>query len=77
MQDFNYLFSNCIEITIEISCCKYPQVGNLTLEWVNNVDSILGYLEMAHMGIKGNVLDKSTMKPIPGTTTTTIYLLNG
>ncbi len=36
MQDFNYIFSNCVELTIEISCCKYPPVSALTEEWQNN-----------------------------------------
>ena len=29
MQDFNYLFSNGIELTFEMSCCKYPKVEKL------------------------------------------------
>ncbi len=29
-------------------------------------DSILNYLQMAHLGIKGFVLDKKTREPIPG-----------
>ena len=66
MQDFNYHFSNCIELTFELSCCKYPIVGNLTQEWKNNLQSILTFLEMAHMGIKGIVTNRTTGKPIQG-----------
>merc|ERR1711862_1077723 len=66
MQDFNYHFSNCIEITFELSCCKYPKVEELKKEWENNRQSILTFLEMAHMGIKGIVTNRTTGKPIQG-----------
>ena len=33
MQDFNYVYSNCFEITIEFSCCKYHNVNQLPVEW--------------------------------------------
>lgn len=53
MQDFNYIYSNCFEITIELSCCKFPSPSVLTSEWENNRESMLTYIESVHMGIKG------------------------
>ena len=29
MQDFNYDFTNAMELTIEVSCCKYPERNRL------------------------------------------------
>jgi len=48
MQDFNYLHSNTFEITIELSCCKYPAIKDdvLQKEWDNNKDALLSYMEM-------------------------------
>lgn len=75
MQDFNYIFSNCVEITIEMSCCKHPLVGNLTLEWQNNAQSFLRFLRSAHMGIKGTVKDTSG-RPISGKTSKVSFHLS-
>ena len=55
MQDFNYVFSNAMELTIEVSCCKFPRRERLLEEWENNIDSLLSYVEQAHLGIKGIV----------------------
>lgn len=59
MQDFNYLISNCLEITVELSCCKYPMASHLEKEWSNNKESLLSFIEQVHKGIKGRVTDSS------------------
>lgn len=55
MQDFNYLFSNAMEVTVEVSCCKYPHRSALLDEWGNNLESVLSFIELSHLGIKGVV----------------------
>lgn len=53
MQDYNYLKGNCLEITMELSCCKYPLASELAKEWENNRESLLAYIEQVvyHLNI--------------------------
>ena len=60
MQDFNYFHSNCFEITLELSCCKYPVSQQLEQEWNKNRQALIDYIKQVHLGIHGNVYDKST-----------------
>ncbi|XP_059169400.1 carboxypeptidase D-like [Physella acuta] len=55
MQDYNYLNSNTFEITLEISCCRYPNSSDLASYWNDNRNALLTYIEQTHMGVKGVV----------------------
>jgi len=55
MQDFNYGFSDCMEITLEVSCCKAPHASELPKYWRDNRDSMLNFLLQVHAGVKGIV----------------------
>lgn len=57
MQDFNYVFTNCFELTLELSCCKYPLADRLPDEWHKNKRSLIEYMKQVHSGIKGLVQD--------------------
>lgn len=56
MQDFNYVHSNCFEVTFELSCCKFPNASTLPQEWHDNKESLLAFIEATHWGVKGLVL---------------------
>ena len=58
MQDFNYHFSNCVELTLELSCCKHPPASQLPREWEHNREALLSYLEAAQAGVRGVVTSR-------------------
>ncbi|XP_031733273.1 probable carboxypeptidase X1 [Anarrhichthys ocellatus] len=64
MNDFSYMHTNCFEVTVELSCDKFPHVSELPIEWENNKESLLIYMEQVHRGIKGVVRDKLTRQGI-------------
>lgn len=53
MQDYNYVWANCFEITLELSCCKYPPTSELQQEWENNRESLLTFIEKVVWAVTG------------------------
>ncbi|XP_039997375.1 carboxypeptidase Z-like isoform X1 [Xiphias gladius] len=58
MQDFNYLHTNCFEVTVELGCDKFPPEEDLFISWHENHEALLTFMEAAHRGIKGIVKDE-------------------
>ncbi|EZA59459.1 Carboxypeptidase M [Ooceraea biroi] len=59
MQDFNYVWNGCMEITLELSCCKYPLASNLSYYWEQNRAPLIKFLAEAHRGVHGFVIDEN------------------
>lgn len=57
MNDFSYLHTNCFELSIFLGCDKFPHESELPLEWENNREALLSFIEQVHRGIKGLVRD--------------------
>ncbi|KAJ8019489.1 Carboxypeptidase D [Holothuria leucospilota] len=66
MQDYNYIQSECYEITLEIGCCMYPEEVNLGDYWDQNKVPLFEYIRQVHRGIKGIVTDATNDVPLSG-----------
>jgi hypothetical protein len=68
MQDWNYESNGCMEITVELSNVKYPKPEHLYGYWEENKNSLLTYMELVHLGVKGTVRDAAG-NPVAATIT--------
>ncbi|VDO39760.1 unnamed protein product [Onchocerca flexuosa] len=60
MQDWNYVFANCFELTIEMSCVKYSTGEQLKQIWNDHKFALISFIEKVHNTISGFVLDEIT-----------------
>lgn len=57
MQDYNY-YHGVMEITVELSCCKFPPARDLPDYWEKNKKALINFLLIVHMGVKGLIMDE-------------------
>jgi hypothetical protein len=55
MQDYNYWKVGCLEVTIELTCCKYPAASTLNQLWSDNKNALIEFMKLANTGVKGTV----------------------
>ncbi|XP_029619353.1 adipocyte enhancer-binding protein 1 isoform X2 [Salmo trutta] len=67
MNDFSYLHTNCLELSVFLGCDKFPHQTELVIEWEKNREAMLTFMEQVHRGIRGVVKDKEG-NPIPNAT---------
>ena len=53
-----------MEVTFELACCKQPPVEQLQVEFDNNKEALLSFVEAAMTGVRGIV--SSDQKPVAG-----------
>lgn len=58
MNDFSYLHTNCLELSIFLGCDKFPHQSELAQEWEKNREAMLIFMEQVHRGIRGIVKDQ-------------------
>lgn len=67
MQDWNYVWMGCNEMTIELSDNKWPDAALLPAFWEDNRESMLSYIEAINWGVRGRISDAFTGQPLVAT----------
>lgn len=60
IQDWIYLNTNCMTITLELGCTKYPLAKDLPRYWADNKEPLVKYMLETHKGIYGTVVDQNS-----------------
>lgn len=60
IQDWVYLHTNCLSITVELGCMKYPRAKDMPRYWADNKKPLIKYILEAHKGIYGIVTDQNS-----------------
>lgn len=63
MQDWNYRYAGCFEVTLELSNIKTPAESTLPQFWQDNEEALLRYLEGVHLGVRGVVTNRTDGAP--------------
>eukprot|EP01129_Flabellula_baltica_P011593 TRINITY_DN510_c1_g1_i1.p1 TRINITY_DN510_c1_g1~~TRINITY_DN510_c1_g1_i1.p1 ORF type:complete len:381 (+),score=62.76 TRINITY_DN510_c1_g1_i1:69-1211(+) len=59
MQDWNYVYANCMEITLELSCDKMPVYSEIDEYWEDNREALLSYLNITSgNNFRGKVINQ-------------------
>ncbi|XP_077400435.1 carboxypeptidase Z-like isoform X2 [Vanacampus margaritifer] len=64
MQDFNYLHTNCFEVTVELGCEKFPPEEDLFISWHENQEALMSFIEAVSILGLSAVLLKMPLKKI-------------
>ncbi|KAL3206167.1 hypothetical protein MRX96_040343 [Rhipicephalus microplus] len=57
MPDYTYVQGGCMEVTLELSCCKHPLSYQLKRFWTDNRKPLMKLLEESHRGLRGIITD--------------------
>lgn len=68
INDFSYLHTNCLELSIYLGCDKFPHESELPREWENNKEALLTFMEQVGAGLnmgKSGAWDRAGDKGSP------------
>jgi carboxypeptidase D len=67
MQDWNFHFMGCKEITLELSDIKEPSASQIGQFWSDNRVSLMSFIETSLVGVRGIVTDGVSGLPVAAT----------